>query len=245
MSPLNPNIPAEREKLRKLHRVKQNELSMIALRGFPLNHVWMMKADMNFTESNLSEFRGYDFDTFLQIRGRTGLFQDRTEFSSLYFRPDTNETLLVIYLNAESGKQVNMKNFEIVKLFIQTQRYHHIIVISELGLNPDNKGYVQDRIAGYKVEEFTDYPHFVMDPLKHKWSPITIKHVPGTQRNEWAQTENLQPEQLPMILTIDALAKRFGAEPYDIFQTVNVGSSVELEGYARIARKPPREKKKQ
>ena len=218
---------------------------MIALRGFPLDHVWLMKADMTFAESNLSEFKAYNFERFLQVRAQSGLFQERSEFSTMYFRPDTNQMLLVLYLNSEPGKKVNNDNFNVVKLFIQTQRYHQIIVISELGLGADSKGYIQDRIAGYKVEEFTDFPHFYMDPLKHKWSPISIKHIPGGERNEWAQTEGLQPEQLPMILTIDALAKRYGAEPYDVFQTVNMGSSVDQEGYARIVRKAPREKKKQ
>jgi DNA-directed RNA polymerase subunit H (RpoH/RPB5) len=235
----------ELEKLRRLFRVKKNELSMMILRGFPLEKVWVARSPFmsTWTEVNLSEFLTFDFNRFLQFRTETGLFQDRAAFSSVYQIPATQNTCMVIYLLSEPGKKVNKENFEVVLKIIQSMRYHHLILISENGLNPERSNYIQHQTAGYRIEEFIDY-NFAIDPVKHALAPITIKHVPGNQVAEWARQENLQPTQLPIALAVDPITKRYGAQSGDVFQQTIVGTVVAEEGYNRFVRKVTREKKR-
>jgi len=239
---LDPNLPADREKLRRLFRIKKNELNMMLLRGFPLDRVYLMKGDNSFVEVNMTVVLGFTFDQFLQFRAH-GLFQTRLEFSSIYFNTLTRQTSLVLYLNTEPGKKVNKENFRIVELFIQSQAYHHIILISENGLNPDAIGFVQHRTAGYRIEMFDDV-EFALDPLKHALSPISIRHIPNQETEAWSREEHLQPSQLPMILTSDPIAKRYGADPLDVFQMVSVGTTIDEIGRAQVVRRTPREKKR-
>ncbi len=237
--------PLEREKLRRLFRVYKNVLSMVTLRGFPLNPVYLMKSDRNFIQYDLTPLVPFTFtfEMFLQLRAQTGLFENRSEWTTLFFQPATQEKLLVLFLNSDPGKKVNTENFTIVKAFIQTQQFHHIILISELGLGTDSEGYIDHRTAGYRIEKFTD-SEFALDPTKHALAPISIKHIPASNASNWAHEEHLQPNQLPMELTTDPIAKRYGASSGDIMQMVIVGTTTNQQGYARLVRRAPREKKR-
>lgn len=243
--PYNIDSPVEREKLKRLFRVKKHELIMMQSRGFSLNKVYMMKSDRTFAEFDISIFTSleYTFEIFLKHRAQLGMFKDRIEFSCAYQHPTTQELVLTLYLNAEPGKKVNKENFDIVKAFLQTQQFHHIILISELGIGPDSAGFVEHRIAGYYIEQFMDV-EFALDPTKHALAPLTIKHIPSSATEAWSKEERLQPSQLPMELTTDAIAKRYGATSLDVFQMTIVGTTTNEQGYYRTVRKAPAEKKK-
>ena len=139
--------------------------------------------------------------------------------------PVTSNTLLVLYLYSEPEGKVIKDTFSVVHTFIATQKYHHMILITQNGLGSTQKEFIQHRTAGYHIEEFLD-KQLAIDPLKHALSPITIKYIRAEEANEWAREEQLQPHQLPMMLTNDAIGKRYGASPYDIFQTEIIGFSV-------------------
>lgn len=233
-----------REELRKLFRVKKNEINMMAFRGFPLTKAFLMDVqNRGFKEVNLSTFPSMTFEEFLQFRNERKLFQERNEFSTLYVEPGTQRNCLVLYLNTELGKKVNKDNFRLVELAIKDRISHHLIIISQNGLNPDSIGFIEHRMAGYRVETFIDL-EFALDPLQHALSPISIRHIPAQETAEWGREEEIQPTQLPIILTTDPIAKRFGGQGLDVFQSTIVGTSVEEQGWARLTRKAPKEKKR-
>ena len=264
--PLNPELAAERERLRRLFLMKKTEGEMLSQRGYMLNQVAMMKADRSFIVVDLSWLQnpllgmaaGVEeptlsndspgFRAFLEYRTRTGLFQSRQEFSSIYY--DVNgKPLVVLYLANKPGKQVSKEEFEIVNLFIQLgaqqasqaqpqTRYRDFILLTETGLNPVNTNKLRNRTLGYNIEVFHDI-ELAFSRVKHGLAPITVEHIPKANIAQWAQREQIQPEKLPMELNLDAVAKWFGAQPFDVLQTELMGTTTDTIGYARIIRQTP------
>lgn len=240
---LDTNIPEQKERLRRLFRVKATETEMMVQRGNRLDLVSMMRSDRNFhpQQIDLTGLRNPTLrpEALLQYRQQTGLFQSRQEFSSVYFSATNPEDrILVLYLGNEPGKQVAKKDFEIVLLFIQTQAFRHIILITETGLNSENNNFVINRTLGYKIEVFLD-TQLAFNRTKHALAPISTQHIPARQVPQWARDEQIQAEKLPMILNIDILAKWYGANPYDGFQTEVISATNETGIYYRITRQAP------
>jgi DNA-directed RNA polymerase subunit H (RpoH/RPB5) len=244
---LNADIPEQKEKLRRLFRVKATEIEMMGDRGYNLRNIYMMRSDQQFNPEprNLSELRNptLRLEQLLKFRADYNIFQSRQEFSCLYYREsDTTDQVLVLYLGSEPSKQVSKKDFAIFLSFIQTQLYRHIILITENGLNPENNNIVVNRTLGYKIEVFLD-KQLAFNTTKHAYSPISIQHIPSKQVPQWAQREGIQADKLPMIMNNDTLAKWFGADPTDGFQLEVLGSTVDSSGYYRIVRLSPTIKK--
>lgn len=243
---LNANIPEEKEKLRRLFRVKKTECEMLAQRGYRLDMVDMMRSDRSFVKINLSGLQdpSLQLSTLLQFRDQQGIFRSRQEFSSIYYHSqDPRIKILVLYLGNEPGKQVAAKDFEIVMEFIQAQaqvadednRIRRFILITETGLNPEKSNFVANRTPGYKIEVFLDV-ELAFNKTKHALAPIETVHIPARLVPQWAQEEKFQPEKAPMVLNIDANAKWYGAEPMDGFQHIIMGTTTETAGYYRICR---------
>lgn len=249
-APLDINIPAQKEQLRRLFRVKRTEGEMMLTRGYVLNPVYLMRSDRSFVSANLSWLQDITlpFDTTLQVRQQYGIFLSRQEFSSIYTNADGTKQILVLYLGNEPGKQVAKKDFQIVHDFIQTAQYHNIIIITETGLNPENTNFVRNRTSGYTIEVFTDNM-LAFNRTKHALAPISINHIPNTPNNpnnpvsQWAQQEGLQPEKLPMMLNIDTVAQWYGAKPLDIIEGECLGVTTDTAYFARIVRQTPAAKK--
>lgn len=244
---LNANIPEQKERLRRLFRVKATETEMMAQRGYRLDLISMLQSDHQFNPQpiNLTNLKnpGLRIDQLLEFRQRTGMFQSRQEFSSLYYKSENPEDrVLVLYLGNEPGKQVAKKDFAIVLAFIQTQKYRHIILMTETGLNSESNNFVTNRIIGYKIEVFLD-KQLAYNITKHALAPIVIQHIPARQVSQWAQREQIQADKLPMIMNNDDLAKWFGSDPFDGFQLEVMGATTDTSGYYRIVRQSPTVKK--
>lgn len=240
---LNPSNPEQREILRRLFRVKQTEIEMIKSRGYIIDQVALMKTDINFIKPlrDISIFINpeFTFEDFLQYRETNNVFQNRIEFSCVYFNKlNVNETLLILYLNNEPGKQVGKTDLSIVYNFISSQAYKHIIIVTNTGLNPESNNQIVNRTVGYKIEVFQDY-ELAFNRTKHALAPISITHIPVANVSDWAKSENIQPEKLPMIFNVDMIAKWYGARPYDVFQYTIMGTTTDTAGYYRITRQTP------
>jgi len=247
--PLNPASPDEREQLRRLFLMKRTEVEMITQRGFNIQNAYMIsRADSNYPVTDLSLFLDptLGMDTFgeesegmpfflamLQHRQQTGLFQSRSEFSSVYYSSDQQRRIVVLYLDNEPDKNVSKKYFEIVDFFV-TQQFHEIILVTTTGLNADLSNRVR-RMPNYKVEVFLD-TELAFNRTKHSYAPISIRHIPNAQKAEWSKQEGLRPEKLPMMLDADMVAKWYGASPLDVFQVELLGSTTDTVGYSRIVR---------
>jgi len=243
--PLNPNIPHEREMLRRLFRIKRIEGEMMKDRGYSLDEVNLFKTDLNFTMPvSLSFLQDpfYPFEQFLEYRQKNNVFQVRQEFSSIYVNRANGQIILVLYLNNEPGKAVSAENFKIVHYFISKQ-YHNMVLITETGLGPDSLNFIRQN-PNYNFEVFLDR-ELAFNPLKHSLAPIVIRYIPAEQVPEWAKSEGLESEvqRLPMMLDIDPIAKWYGAKPYDVFQTYLLGTEHDMIGYYRIVRQTPPVKK--
>lgn len=234
------------EQLRRLFRVKKNELVMMKTRGYRLDVVYI-KCQDKFIPVNMSNFDSLTFEQFIKYRQDNNCFRTRFEFTSIYFK-DNTEPVIVVYLESDPGKKVNAYHFQYIRDIISNGIFpnlhtHHIIIISENGLNTAIIASIEHEILGYKIETFTDM-NFALNPTNHCLVPLSIKHIPSENINEWGKKEMLTPQQLPMYLTIDPIARWYGASPLDIFEVIRLGSSVEKEWFANICRKPPPEKKK-
>lgn len=240
---LDPNVPAQREQLRRLFRIKRNELEMMKLRGYSLNPAAIPK-DGQYKSFDLESFTkpSLTFDQFLAFRSQTGYFGNRIDFSAIYQHKLTGEQIIVLYLTSGTGRKIDKAAFSIVETLIARQQFKKFIIISEAGLGPTQQKFIENCTAGYSIEDFTDLK-FAYDPLKHAFSPIEIKYILPSETNEWAKVEEIQPGQLPLILTTDPIAERYGAAPLGVFQTVIPSKTSGEEGYYRITRKPPKEKK--
>lgn len=263
---LNPQIPKQREQLRRLFIMKRTELEMMVQRGYDISAVTQLQRGYDLTTiAQLQSMRevpysvdlrpfldptlgivpgkptspeGAFFEPMLAYRQQTGIFQSRQDFSAIYYTPGREKHVLVLYLGNEPGKQVSMKDFQIVNDFIGTGKFHHIILVTETGLNPDNLSKVRTRMPGYRFEIFLDQ-ELSFNRTKHAYAPIKIEHIPAKEVSAWTQREEIQAEKLPMILNVDPIAKWFGAGPLDVFQTELLGTTTDTEGYARITRMAP------
>ena len=264
--PLNPEIPSQREKLRRLFLTKKTEGAMLSQRGYSLSPVYMMKSNRSFVAVDLTGLQNpilgmnvddpeaqlqgpapsHDssaFQAMLQFRQQTGLFQSRQEFSSIYYTPDMRNRVLVLYLGNEPGKQVAKKDFDIVNQFVETgefsmQRGASIILVTETELNPDNANKVRNRMPGYKIEVFSDV-ELAFPRIKHSYCPIKIQYIPNTDVARWSREEQVQAEKLPMMIHTDTVSKWYGAMPLDVFQMETLGTTTDTVGAARIVRMAP------
>lgn len=245
------NKPEDREKIRRLFRVKKTEGEMLATRGYTLNEVYLLKnvesyqnEPVTYVPYNLSELQSPNLplETILQLQQKYGFFS-RQSFSSLYYNPNNRQDLvLVLYLNNDPDKVVNKEQFKIVENSIQTGKFRHIILITEIGLSPDLDNAIRNNYIGYKIEVFLDI-ELAFNITKHALVPIKIYHVPAQYVAQWAQSEGLQPDKLPMIQTNDKVAKFYGANSMDGFQFEIMGTTTDTAAYYRIARMTPAVKK--
>jgi DNA-directed RNA polymerase subunit H (RpoH/RPB5) len=253
---LDDNIPEQREILRRLFRVKATETEMMAQRGYRLDSVIMLQQDRNFNPlpldlSGLSN-PSLRFETLLQSRRDSSLpktlrdggrFRSRIEFSSLYVGLNNpQDEVLILYLGSAPGKQVAKDDFDIVYKFIQTQKFRHMILISERGLNPENTNTITNRTIGYKIEVFKDQD-LAFNITKHALAPISTVHIPVRQRDQFAQQEGIQPDKLPMIMNDDANCKYFGGLAGDCFMSRVMGATVDTSISYKITRQAPTVKK--
>ena len=253
---LDDTVPEQREILRRLFRVKATETEMMARRGYRLDSVMMLQQDHNFngTPFDLTSFSNpnHRLESLLDFRRKSGLpktlkdggrFKSRIEFSS-YYVSSTNpqDIVLVLYLGSSPGKQVAKDDFIIVNNFIRTQKFRHMILISERGLNPDNTNQVNNRTLGYKIEVFKDQD-LAFNITKHALAPISTLHVPVRQRDQFAQQEGLQPDKLPMIMNDDSNCKYYGGVSGDCFMSMVMGATVDSSLSYKIVRQAPTVKK--
>lgn len=232
----------ELETLRRLLIVKKGELRLLQRRGYNLESVYVIN-NGNFVEMNMTQFLTIQFNDFLQFQQTNQMFSNRNNFSSIYLN-SSGQSVLVIYLDSEPGKMVNKVHFDIVVMFIATNQYHHIILISVNGLNTDNSSYIKEQVAGYQIEQFLDF-ELAIDPLGHAFAPLSIKSIPSTETDQWSEEQGLETRQLPLILSTDPIAKRLGSNSGDVLQMVVIPlTGGDRAGFARIVRKPPPEKKR-
>lgn len=231
------------ESLRRLFRMKRVEGEMMLARGFSLDEVHVMKKDRTWVATNLSGFQhpAATFDDFLRFREASGLFGSREEFSSIYTTPDKSRKIIVLYLTSEPGKKVAKADFAIVHTFIAAAAYRHIILVSENGLNADNSSYVNNRVAGFRIELFLDID-LSFNRTKHALCPIQVRHVPASQVKGYSNEEGIQSEKLPLIYDKDPISKWFGAEPGDVFQEENLSTENDTAGNYRRVRQTPSDK---
>lgn len=248
---LDPNIPEQREALRKLFRVKATETEMMARRGYRLDSVLMLQRDQSFNQQplNLTALSSPNIriESLLQTRKESGRFQSRIEFSSLYVNlANPPDEILVLYLGSAPGKQVAKENFKIVLDFIQasaqTMRFRNMILISERGLNPENTNTIANRIVGRKIEVFKDQD-LAFNITKHALAPIATIRIPVRDRDRFSQEEGLQPDKLPMIMSDDMNAKYYGAVSGDCFISEVMGASTDSNISYKIVRQSPTVKK--
>ena len=68
---LDANDPSDRETLRRLFRMKKNELAMMVLRGLPLNPVIMIRNDLSMIQFDMSGFPNYYIRSISYFSGST------------------------------------------------------------------------------------------------------------------------------------------------------------------------------
>lgn len=241
---LNPDLPQDREKLRRLFRIKRVEGEMMKERGYTLSEVYLMTSNMDFRVVNLLGLQdpNLPLESLLQFRQQQGLFQSRQEFSGVYFDRERNRQIIVLYLGNDPGKAVGKKFFKLALDFIKTGVYHDIILITETGLNPDASNTIR-QCVGYNIEVFKD-SELAFNIRKHALAPIFSNCISSNDVRDWSMEEGItQPEKLPMILDSDPIAKRFGAKPSDVFQHELLGTEYDKLGFYRIVRQTPIERK--
>jgi len=248
--PLNINNSEQLEKLRKLFKVKKTEGEMMKLRGYDLNVVNLltiepkisfMPIDMNWLQEPYLQF-----SDILKIREDNNIFKNRQEFSSVYMNKATEDKILVLYLGNEPGKQVGTDDFKLFLLFLSLKQYHHIIIITETGLNPDKKNYIKTQIGNnYNIEIFFDH-ELAFNKLKHAYNPLEIVYIPNTdgKPGKYAAKEGLQLNKLPMMLEDDIKAKMYNSKPQGLFMLIQMGLNTETSVMYRLVRQTPTVAKK-
>lgn len=230
---LNPQNPQDKEKLRRLLRVKKMEGEMLVQRGYTLNDMYLLSKQGNHVRINISGLQNPAFtvDDFI----RSG-FISRDSLNSLYHNPNNmQDTVIVIYLDSDPKSNDGGKYFKYAEDLINMQTYRHFIFIRGIGLTDNINTYIRNLI-GYKIEFFLDQ-NLALNPTKHVLAPIKIKHIPSRQTDQWAQQEGItEKNKLPMIVNNDKIARWYGAESLDIFQMEVMGATTDTSEFCRITR---------
>ena len=231
---LDSNISQDREKLRRLFRVKQTELELLRIRDFNIKKcdiLSIQNRDFTLIPLNIEKFLDFTFDDFLSFREEHKLFKSRLEFSAKYVHSITNENIMILYLYSEGNKKVNKSDTEIVYIFVK-KGYKHLLLITENGLgNPS----INTSILSSNIEIFLD-EDLAFNRTKHAYAPIHVDHITASNVNEWSEKEQLNANKLPIILTDDIISKYYGGKPMDIFQYELMSPSSDRMIYYRNVR---------
>ena len=249
---LNVDNPRHKEQLRRLFRVTRTLLTMMKDRGYSLDNVSFFPP----REAGGALFQSHinaswiirpeiTFENFLQYREQTRLFQNRQEFSAVFyiFTGDmqyVTEMTKVFFLTNEPGKAVSKDNALV--LFHDIDSYEKgafspkYIVISEEKLTPGVKKTIQTtNLNGRSIEEFRDV-EFAFNRTKHALAPIELQYAKGKDAEKVAAEEEIDHRKVPFILNTDPISKWYGAKAGDLFVTEIMGTTTDTEGYYRLVR---------
>lgn len=244
--------------LRRLYKIHINVLKMLDRIGYDISHSLTFAnyvgKNVGFSEVDLTPLvvPGFysNIDEHLKVYfTNLGLFQNRNKFSAIFAKKgtpnqinqgNTANQIAVIYLSNEKDKQVNIKDFKLVDVFIQQFNIKNIIIISENGLNPNRISYINEQQQGINFTLFLDI-EFAYDKTKHALCPIETKIIKSEDSGEFEAIEELNIKKLPLIFETDAYGKLFGIKKGDIVQDVVMGETFEKKIFYMLTRSMPKE----
>jgi hypothetical protein len=208
------------------------------LRGYRVDYTYVLRPDLNYDQGiNVKQIflEGKNgFDDFMKFRQEKDIYQTRRSFSTVYIDQVKGRQVIVIFLESLPGKEVNVDNYKIVQSFIDQQKFHHYILISENGLNSSVMN--NTKYPNYNFELFEDW-QLAVDPRSFCYGPIQILHIPSQQVASWAEREQIpNPRNLPFYVSSDPMSKIHGAQATDVFQEMRIGFRVQQVGWASMVR---------
>lgn len=245
MSKLDKNNPEDEEKLYRYFTVYQGVIRMLLnrLQGKDVSIYNQKKNPMD----DIEKYLDMDFEVFKEEE--TG-FDERYDFSTIWYN-NTDEVIInVLFLPSEEGGQINTNIFSeyVLKLMsidpkkLESQKNPnaHFILLAETGYGAPiiNKiKEIRSTNAGVSIETFSDI-NFNFDYTQHCLAPIKILHVPKSQVPEWEKKQKVKSMLLPRMLQNDPISVFYGAKVGDVFQMWVMGVNQDLAIECKIVIPP-------
>lgn len=230
-----------KEALKRLYRIKKNELRMMIKQGYIFEQTYTIPSDHSFQQINVSWMLNpaATFEYFLQYRETYQKFINREDFSMLYIHPTTGEYTAVLYLPSAPGTKVNADTYKRHVGSLIILKIRKFVLISTHGVSADSKSYQESRTADREFIEYLDI-QLNMDPTEHCLAPINNIYIPPGHVHAWSTEEGISANNLPLIHTSDPQAKWLRAQNGGVFMETILGSHEELITAYRTVRPAPK-----
>lgn len=224
------------ESLRRLFIIKKNELRMMIKRGIDTS-TYTITEYPNSNEipyPNIIQILdpSVTFEVFKQMVEESGTFNKRAFFSCRYLH--NNKIIQVVYLLSKDKVQKEVFDKQ-VRPYLP-HGIKHFILISENELGSTIKTSIKDTLDGILWEEFLD-KMLLCDVSQHCFAPIKYVYIPPEDASKYAETEQIEENNLPRAFTSDVQSKIRGALHLGIAEMVVCGVFHDKNGFYRQIRK--------
>lgn len=212
------------EQLRRLFKVKKNEIKMMQYRGMVLSQTKSINVDLNLISLDPTVLLDMKFEQFLAYRKKNNNFRSREEFSAIYYDKQ-GKAVVVVYLYAPEGAKVNSQAFnqQVRKMIFGKSEYLHFILISENGVASPSISFLEERSA-LKYENYLD-EQLAINPMEHAFSPLKVEYIKPSDVKQFIKDEELKnASHLALARTDDIICKYVGAEPHGMLKLTVVSN---------------------
>jgi hypothetical protein len=206
------------EQLRRLFKVKKNEVKMMQYRGMVLSKTKSITADLNLQPTDPTVLLDMKFEQFLAYRKKNNSFKGREEFSAVYYDKQ-GKAVVVVYLYSTEGAKVNSQAFnqQVRKMIFGKTEYLHFILISENGVASPSISSLEER-SSLKYELYLD-EQLAINPMEHCFSPLKVEYIKPADVKQFIKDEQLKnPSHMALARSDEIICKYVGAESHGILK---------------------------
>lgn len=180
-----------------LHKVKINQIKMLAARGYNVSD------EIALLTSNVFEFK----IAYTQIAQQNN-YPFRVSLSNSYVN-DENKLIYVYYPNqSDSSKQLGINNItDLINLLQKNGQIKNVIIISENNLSSGAKEAL-DKLSIYRIETFL-YDDLSHNPVEHYLVPYH-ELLNDEQASTYLNKNKIRFNQLPEISLYDPIIRYYG-----------------------------------
>lgn len=200
------NKKIDRKIAQLLFRVKQNQLKMVARRGYSVS-----KQEQGISRTTVNNFLKA-YIPFAEAQNKTL----RQVLTIIYEQPETSDKLLVYYADV-TNNQMGVKIIQTVAKIMNEKHIRNAIIITPKSPHATARKEIEGLVA-YNIQIFLE-EEMAFDPTEHMFVP---QHILLTEEEttDLLLENGINLDQLPIILSDDIMVRYYGGKAGQIFKII-------------------------